>query len=202
MRINFPRRHTIDWIRYKFTRNPPSTYRSAAGRVYLPVRFDHSTLIKVSSIRSAGWGNRSITRTSALSTLPSADRPSPNPKNPLRLYVRPSTKHPAHPTFLLDRAKYPRKSIVLVWGRSLYWQHPLYRPVSNTEGDGTRTSRYPSACGANSLLSVYSYEPTEETWWEIQGVPGWSIRTSSTRSCHQACNAPTNGEIIFENITL
>lgn len=71
--------------------------------MYLPVGFDHSTLIKVSSIRSAGWGNRSITRTSALSTLPSADRPSPNPKNPLRLYVRPSTKHPAYPSFSIAR---------------------------------------------------------------------------------------------------
>lgn len=55
--------------------------------MYLPVGSGHSTLIKVSSIRSAGWGNRSITRTSALSTLPGADRPSPKPKNPLRLYV-------------------------------------------------------------------------------------------------------------------
>lgn len=86
---------TIDWTRYKFTRNPPSTYRGAQPvGVYLPVESGHSTLIKVSSMRSAGWGNRSITRTSALSTLLGADRPSPNSKNPLRSYVYPSTKHP------------------------------------------------------------------------------------------------------------
>lgn len=52
--------------------------------MYLPVGSGHSTLIKVSSMRSPGRGNRSITRTSALSTLSWAlVALPPSPKNPL-----------------------------------------------------------------------------------------------------------------------
>lgn len=46
-----------------------AVYQGAQPGRYLPVGSGHSTLIKVSSIRSVGRGNRSITRASVLSTL-------------------------------------------------------------------------------------------------------------------------------------
>lgn len=46
-----------------------AVYQGAHPCRYLPVGSGHSTLIKVSSIRSGGIGNRPITRASALSPL-------------------------------------------------------------------------------------------------------------------------------------
>lgn len=122
MRINFPlcRRHIGPLIGHGISlRVIRRRLIVACSRsVYLPVGSGHSTLIKVSSMRSAGWGNRSITRTSALSTLPGADRPSPNSKNLLRSYVYPSTKHPAQTLrslLSIDLREYFARSIVLVW---------------------------------------------------------------------------------------
>lgn len=55
-----------------------AVYQGAHPCRYLPVGSGHSTLIKVSSIRSGGIGNRPITRASALST-PWASIPSKHP---------------------------------------------------------------------------------------------------------------------------
>lgn len=129
--------------------------------MYLPIGSGHSTLIKVSSIRSPGRGNRSITRTSALSTLSWTLIALPLSSNRRILSGRTSVYQTSCPLsraslFPIDRAKYPRRStrprVWLLLREHPLRQHPLYRPaVRNTEGDGTRTSRYPSARGERSL---------------------------------------------------
>jgi hypothetical protein len=74
--INFPlrRRHAGPLIGHgislRVIRRRLIVACAAGPALYLPIGSGHSTLIKVSSMRSAGWGNRSITRASALSTLP------------------------------------------------------------------------------------------------------------------------------------
>lgn len=68
-----------------------------------------------------------------MSTLPTvADRPSSNPKNPLRPYVRLSTKHPVRsiPSFpvtfpsSIERAKHPPRSIARLRRGSSPSAHP------------------------------------------------------------------------------
>jgi len=144
-------------------------------------------------MRSAGWGNRSITRASALSTLPMI----------ALLRIRRilsgrtsclSTKHPARPIptlpglrFPIERAKYPPRSIVrLLRGRSPSALPSNRLSVRNTEGDGTRTSRYPPARASEraselppslslSLFLVDTFLRTAESRgrrWGMSGLPG------------------------------